>query len=85
MISKELQKIFDSYDVYTDEMYIDKLFDYASNHNISDDDLMKMFDEYLDKKYPKSKMKKMQTGGGISNTIGWSKRPNYKVVLQNYY
>lgn len=84
-ISKELKFIFDN--INDNEMAIDKFFDYCNNHGISDEEAMKLFDEYLDEKFPNTKnkkMKAMQCGSGISSVIGWSKRPDYKVVLQNY-
>ena len=85
MSDKDIQAIFDNLIDIDDEMSIDKLFDYCNNHGISDEQILKMFDGYLDKKFPKNKkMKSMQVGSGIANTIGLSKRPNYKVILYNY-
>ncbi len=86
-IDKELKSIFDNLNSEDDEIMIDKLFDYCNNRGISDEEVMKLFDEYLDEKFPNiknKKMKAMQCGSGISSVIGWSKRPDYKVVLQNY-
>lgn len=83
-MDKDIENAFDEIIGTDDEHCMDKLFDYCNNRNISDEKVLKMFDEYLDKKFSKKKMKSMQVGSGIANTIGLSKRPNYKVVLYNY-
>lgn len=79
---EELKKILDEYSDVDIDSCIDKMFDYCDKNCISDEEALSTVDEYIHK--CSKKIKSMQVGSGIANTIGLSKRPNYKVVLYNY-